>query len=504
MSHDFDVAIVGCGPVGATLAALLGQRGLRVVAIERGREIYPLPRAVVIDGEIVRMYQMLGLADSIAQASSPMRHFRYENEKHEVLLDWDLPADESGDQGWASAHMFHQPDVERLLRDKMAEFPAVELWDGHEVVGLEQTDDEVALTVRDLSRGATKRLTAAYTVGCDGGSSMVRKHMGVKFESLGPAQDWVVVDGVGPHKIDLEEGQMIGYCWPERPHLFLPTGNDRLRWEFLVRPEDDREEIESDAGIRRLIERFVDPDEVVLERRAVYTFLSLLAEHWRDRRIFLAGDAAHMQPPLRAQGLCSGIRDAVNLSWKLEAVFKGRAEEDLLDTYESERRAHSKAWIKLATDLAKIINTTDPQIAAARDAAMLAHPPEPVDDIPLLGPGLHGDEGPPAGKLSQQLVLEDGTRMDDVTGDRFLVAMAEGIEDGLPADSRELIADADQFHVLEPGSAQANEYLARHGDVKAIVVRPDRYILGVAADAEGLAAVLAKWSAKLCATGVKS
>jgi 3-(3-hydroxy-phenyl)propionate hydroxylase len=501
---DFDVAIVGCGPVGATLAALLGQRGLRVVAIERGTEIYPLPRAVVIDGEIVRMYQLLGLAEQIAQASTPMRSFRFENAKGEILMRGDMPDDTVGSQGWAATHMFHQPDIEQLLRHRIDELPTVELWADHEVESLQQDPERVTVSMRELTSGSPKSVTASYAIGCDGGRSLVRQQMGVKFESLGPAQDWVVVDAVGPHKMaDVALGEFVGYCWPERPHLFITTGNNRLRWEFLVRPDDDREYIESDAGIHGLIERFVDIEDVVLERRSIYTFLSLLAEHWRDGRIFLAGDAAHMQPPLQAQGLCSGIRDAVNLSWKLAAVMGGRADDRLLDTYESERRIHSKSWITIATDMAKIINTTDPEVAAARDAAMLAQPPEEPDVAPALGPGLHGEDGPPTGKLSEQLVLPDGTRLDDVTGNRFLVAMSAEVEAGLSSDGRALLADSESFHLLQSGSPAAVELLQRHGNVNALVVRPDRYVLGVAADSDRLDAILAKWAAHLRRSAVK-
>ncbi len=494
MAHDFDVAIVGCGPVGATLAIALGQQGIRAVAIERETSIHHLPRAVCFDGEILRMYQSLGLADGIAEVSVPMRGFRYENEQGQALLDWALPHDRTGAQAWGDTHMFHQPDVEAQLRDHMAQLPGVELWDGHEVTALEQDDDGVRITVGALPDGATRTITAAYAVGCDGAGSFVRKAIGSSYEQLGAEQDWLVVDGIQLRPLDHLPEFMTGYCWPSRPHIYVPMAYPRIRWELMVLPDDDRSVIGTVDGGYDLIERFVSRDDVRLERAAIYTFRSLLADHWRDRRVFLAGDAAHLQPPLRAQGLCSGVRDTINLAWKLVAVLRGEADDRLLDTYESERRAHARAWIEIATQLSDVINTTDPNVAAGRDAHMLANPMPYRNETPPLGPGLHGEAPPPAGLLSEQAVLADGSRLDDETGWRFLVAMTSEVDAGLSAAARAALADDRWFHVLEPGSDLAGELLARHGATGALVVRPDRYVLGVAEDAAGLEELLAGWA----------
>ncbi|MFZ1994925.1 MAG: bifunctional 3-(3-hydroxy-phenyl)propionate/3-hydroxycinnamic acid hydroxylase [Solirubrobacteraceae bacterium] len=496
METEFDVAIVGCGPVGATLAIALGQQGVRVVAIEREASIYHLPRAVCFDGEILRMYQTLGLADGIAAVSAPMHGFKYENEAGQALIDWPLPYDQTGSQGWGATYMFHQPDVERLLRDTMAALPTVELWDAHEVRSLEQDEDGVSLTVTDLSNDSRRSVTAAFAVGCDGGASFTRRAIDSTFETLGPTQDWVVVDAVKLRELDLPD-IMIGYCWPSRPHFFVPMRDPRLRWEMMVLPEDDRDRVGTPEGAYDLITRFATRDDVRIDRAAVYKFRSSLAERWRSGRVFLAGDAAHLQPPLRAQGLCSGVRDAINLSWKLAAVVAGEADDSLLDTYESERREHARAWINIATELSKVINTTDPQVAAGRDAHMLAHPIPYTDETPPLGPGLQGDAPPPAGVLSGQAMLEGGGRLDDETGWRFLVVMSPELEADLSDETRRTLADDRWFHVLAPHSTASVELRARHDDVPGVVVRPDRYLLGVAGDAAQLDALLGRWTAHL-------
>ena len=492
MSTDYDVAIVGCGPVGATVAALLGQAGMRVVAIERETEIYHLPRAVVFDDEIVRMYQKLGIAEGIADQSSPMRGFRYENHAGEVLLSW-VPKTLTTRQGWAHSHMFHQPDVEGLIRQRMAELPTVELLSGAEVESITQDDDAVTVSIRTLETDSAQQLTASYAIGCDGGNSMVRPAIGAEFETLGPSEDWVVIDGVTVGD-PWPDGPMVGYCWPEQPHMFLRMGHPRLRWEFMLMPGTDREIANTPEGAYELIERFGGPDRIEIARSAVYRFLSLLADSWRDRRIFLAGDAAHMQPPLRAQGLCSGIRDAVNLSWKLAAVWRGDASDALLDTYEAERRPHSEGWVRIAMGMAQVITTTDPEVAAARDKAMLANPIEVQDDSPSLGPGLQDEQGAPANRLSAQGLLEDGTRLDDITKERFLVAMTPEVAASMSEADRDVLADDNWFHVLEPDSVISQQVLAANDADGAVVVRPDRYVLGVASDAAGLGELLAKWT----------
>ncbi|HWH93663.1 MAG TPA: bifunctional 3-(3-hydroxy-phenyl)propionate/3-hydroxycinnamic acid hydroxylase [Baekduia sp.] len=501
MEHSFDVAIVGCGPVGATLAVALGQQGIRVVAIERETSIHHLPRAVCLDGEVMRMYQGLGLAEGITRVSSPMRSFRYENEAGDRLIDWDIPQGKAGDQGWPATHMFHQPDVERLLRDEIAALPSVTLLDGHEVRALDQDVDGTTLVVEDLGGKTSRTITAAYAVGCDGGPSFTRKAIGSRFETLGPEQDWVVIDGVVK---DIQRtwdgiptGCMVGYCWPSRPHFFVPINDTRVRWEFMVLPDDDLDVIGTPEGGFALIERFATRDEVTLERSAIYKFRSLLAERWRVERVFLAGDAAHLQPPLRAQGLCSGIRDAINLSWKLGAVLKGEANDSLLDTYEAERRAHARAWIEIATELSNIINTTDPAVAAGRDAHLLANPMEYSNPTPPLGPGLHAEVIAPAGFLSEQLIQDDGTRLDDVVGPRFLVAMTPDVHAALSEQTRSALADGTWFYVVDPAAPIAAELLARHGGHRALVVRPDRYVLGVADDATSLEDLVGRWTAHL-------
>ena len=233
-----------------------------------------------------------------------------------------------------------------------------------------------------------------------------------------------------------------------------------------------------------LVSRWVRPEDVELERAVVYTFHSLLADRWRDRRVLLAGDAVHLQPPFQGQGLCSGIRDAGNLWWKLGLVLDGDADEALLDTYQSEREPHAKAWIVEATAVGAIVQTTDPEVARERDARLLAGDRGALRPIaPRIGPGLQPEAPPPAGTLSVQPRLPDGTLLDDAAGDRFVVAAEPELLDGLDAGAAYVLADPAPL-------------LEAHGG-RAVVVRPDRYLLGVAETRDELAALLERLPERL-------
>jgi 3-(3-hydroxy-phenyl)propionate hydroxylase len=185
-------------------------------------------------------------------------------------------------------------------------------------------------------------------------------------------------------------------------------------------------------------------------------------------------------------------------------VLHGRAREELLDTYESERRAHAAAWIRIATEISEMMNTLDPEVAARRDEHMLAHPtPAAGTPTPPLGPGMHGDGEIPAPTAirAAQGVLADGTLLDDVTGWRFLVAAQPDILAELLGADRALLEDDALVHVFSEPRDAVRELLEQHGSHRALVVRPDRYVLGVADDGAGLHEVLGRWRA-FAVTGV--
>jgi 3-(3-hydroxy-phenyl)propionate hydroxylase len=194
-------------------------------------------------------------------------------------------------------------------------------------------------------------------------------------------------------------------------------------------------------------------------------------------------------PPFLGQGMCSGLRDAANLAWKLRDVIRGVAPDRLLDTYETERTEHVRAFIELAVELAGVIQTTDPEKARQRDHDLIANPTMLKPITPPLGPGLHGDAPPPAATRAAQPRLADGTRLDDRVGYRFAVLATARMVDALSSAARAGYAAADV--VVVPAGGEAESWLASLG-AEAVVIRPDRHILGVASTTAELDAVLAR------------
>jgi 3-(3-hydroxy-phenyl)propionate hydroxylase len=263
----------------------------------------------------------------------------------------------------------------------------------------------------------------------------------------------------------------------------------RHRWEFMLMPHDDAATITRSERVYELLRPWnIDPAKSTIERAVVYTFHSALSTRWRRGRLLLAGDAAHQMPPFLGQGMCSGLRDAANLAWKLRDVLIGDAPDALLDTYESERMEHVRAYIELAVELGSVIQTTDPQKARQRDNDLIANPTMLRPIAPPLGPGLHGDAPPPAARRAAQPRLDDGTLLDDPVGYRFAVLLSSRLADSMPAEMSARLEDIGIVLVTATGNAA--DYLEELR-VGAVVIRPDRYVLGVASTPEELAAVLA-------------
>src|SRR5215510_4699449 len=282
--------------------------------------------------------------------------------------------------------MFNQPALEALLARRAAEL-GVDVRRGVEVTAVDQGEGHVVVTGGDSST-----VTARYAVGCDGANSVVRRLADLPVEDLGFFYDWLIVDVIldEPRVFDPINLQI---CDPARPTTAVSGGPGRRRWEFMRLPHEPLDELGDETRAWELLAPWdVHPGNARLERHAVYTFNARYARRWRAGRLLLAGDAAHLMPPFAGQGMCSGLRDAANLAWKLDLVLAGRAPDSVLDTYHSERVPHVRAMIEFSMALGRVICVADPAEAAARDAAMTAAardgqaitPPPPV----ALGPGV--------------------------------------------------------------------------------------------------------------------
>jgi 3-(3-hydroxy-phenyl)propionate hydroxylase len=460
---EVDLVVIGFGPTGATLAGLAALRGLSVVVLDRDTEIFPLPRAVQCDHEVLRILQELGCADEVMAGSIVNDGLDFLAADREVLLSFSVPP--MAPTGWPTSVFFHQPTFEQILRRTVVEL-GVDVRLGHEVVGLDQDNAGVSATVAD---GTTVR--ARYAIGCDGARSMTRQMIDTPMHDTGFEEPWLVVDLILEADRPELPTRCLQVCDPTRPHTLVPMPSPRFRFEFMLLAGETAEEIQQPAVIEELLSRWIDPERVRIERAAVYTFHGLVAAAWRDRWVFLAGDAAHQTPPFLGQGMCAGMRDAANLAWKLAAVVRAGAPDALLDSYQIEREPHAQAVIDAAVGFGQLICMTDPAASAERDDAMLADrgtPGEAPNPIPPLheGPAI----GPGGGAPSAQPRV-GGVRMDDLIGSRFGLCVAVPLDPGSAAGRwwsvHGVVLDAETHPEISHLLAGA----------ASCAIRPDRYVL---------------------------
>lgn len=485
-----DVAIVGYGPAGATLANLLGQAGLSVLVIDREAGIYPLPRAIHFDGEVMRVFQSIGLraqVEAIARAGLEGMHF-VDAQGETLMVRGGTSA--HGPHGCATNYYFHQPQLEAVLRQGVARFAAVRVLLQHEVSAVHEEDQRVALDLADRVSGARSRVHARWVVGCDGARSLVRRTLGARMLDLGLQQDWLVFDMLLKDGAPQLPTYSVQHCDPERPKTWCNVTGRRRRWEIMVLPQDDRERIVEPEALWPLVSRWLKPEDAEIERAAIYTFRSQIAQGWRRGRLMIAGDAAHLTPPFLGQGMCAAIRDASNLAWKLVAVARGTADAALLDTYESERAPHVRAFIELAVRLGNIIQTLDPEEARSRDARLRAQPENFTFPAPRLGAGAWRGGHAVVARPFPQPRLGDGTLLDERVGNRCAVVGTERFLGSIPEPLKQSW-HASGLVLLDAGNNAALASWLKEADAQAVVVRPDRYVAGLVQDAAELASMIA-------------
>jgi 3-(3-hydroxy-phenyl)propionate hydroxylase len=361
LGQDTEVAIVGAGPVGLMIANLLGIAGVRVTVLERHRSLLGLPRAIAYDAATLRLFAQVGLFEQIAPGliqNPPVRHL---SARQVRLMAMDVPV--RGLFGHSALGTFYQPDLEKALLQGLSRLASVRVLLEHVVTGLDQNADGVELNISTPQ--GERQLCANFVIGCDGGTSAVRGMVGARLVGSTYTERWLVIDAlVKNHDVR----QITFHCDPRRPRVELPAVGERVRWEFMQLPGEQEEILKSDDTIRALVMQHTKYRAFEVERKAVYTFHARVADHWRRGRVFLAGDAAHMMPPFAGQGMNGGMRDAVNLSWKLVAVLRGQATDAILDTYEVERAPAVRKMVEVSRRLGSVIMPTTRIAAAARDS----------------------------------------------------------------------------------------------------------------------------------------
>ncbi len=497
-SNTVPVVIIGAGPTGVTAATLLAQCGVETLVLDRWADVYPQPRAVHLDDEVYRIVHRLGVADEFAKISRPALGLRLLDPAMTVLAEFQRDPAQTR-HGHPEANMFDQPEFEALLRTNLERYPTATLRGNVEVaeiVEIGQGRSQISYT--DRVDGTTHEVQADYVLGCDGANSLVRAHIGARMRDLNFEQRWLVVDVATTADLD-QWGGVHQLCDPRRAGTFMQIGDVRYRWEFRLLAGETADDFRTIGALRPLIAPWItgiDDEQLEVIRVADYTFRAKIADHWRRGNTFLLGDAAHLTPPFVGQGMCAGVRDAMNLAWKLAGVVNGTLRPDLLDTYEQERKPHARKMIGLALMVGRAM-TAGGQIGdlARRTLVPRMHllPGLRERVIDSKTPPLHRSAlvhrshlpGELAGTLCPNAVLPDGRRFDDEPGNGFTVVVDRPLR---PVERSLAESRGATVRIAEPGGELA-QWL-RRGRAHAAVVRPDYTVLCAGRDVQKVCAAL--------------
>jgi 3-(3-hydroxy-phenyl)propionate hydroxylase len=479
------VLIVGAGPTGVTAATLLAQYGVDCLVLNRWRGVYPQPRAVHMDDEVCRIVAQLGIAEQFATISRPALGLRLVDPTMHTLAEFRRDRTLSRN-GFPQANMFDQPDFEALLRANLHRYPRVRLQGGVEVTDIAAVGRRRSrVTFVDRADHSQHAVDADYVLGCDGANSIIRQHIGASMVDLKFNQRWLVVDIATDADLRQWEG-VHQVCDPNRAGTYMRIGDRRYRWEFRLGDQETAADFGTIDALLPLIRPWVadvPAAELELVRVAEYTFRAQLADSWRRDNVFLLGDAAHLTPPFIGQGMGAGLRDAMNLSWKLAGVLNGTLPESVLDSYPDERKPHARSMIVLALVVGLAMTAGGDVGSAIRRIV--------VPRMHLL-PGLRAkimDGATPAlhrsalvcrrrmprqlaGTLCPNPVVSQDQRLDTVLGTGFalLTLTTPGQPEMAVAEQRGAVV-----HIVEAGTELAT--WLRRGRATAAIVRPDRTVM---------------------------
>lgn len=500
MDNSYPVVIVGAGPVGVTAATLLAQYGIRSLILDRWAGVYPQPRAVHLDDEVYRILGRLGIADEFAAISRPGLGLRLLDPNLQVLAEFRRDPARSR-HGHPEANMFDQPVFEALLRANLTRHRNARLRGDAEVIDIaDLADGRSRIRFRDRRDNTEHTVDGDWVLGCDGANSLVRRHIGATMRNLRFEQRWLVIDVDAA--VHLRQwGGVHQVCNPQRAGTFMQVGDSRYRWEFRLLTGESADDFRTLAELRPLIGPWLGsaPDsDLRVIRVAEYTFRAQVADRWRRANSFLLGDAAHLTPPFIGQGLCAGLRDAMNLGWKLAGVINGHLPADALESYQRERKPHARAMIALALAIGHTMTAG----GRAGDALRRAVIPR-VHHIPGLAARLVDSTTPPlrgsafvdrgrtkrrrsiVGYLCPNAPTPDGARFDALAGTGFSIvtAIPPTPEQTSVIERRHAVA-----YYAEPASPLA-DWLAA-GNAQAAIIRPDFTVMRAGQDLSELCADL--------------
>ncbi|WP_213958859.1 bifunctional 3-(3-hydroxy-phenyl)propionate/3-hydroxycinnamic acid hydroxylase [Variovorax sp. dw_954] len=496
----FDVIQIGRGPVGMTSAALIAQAGHSVAIVEKHEGLYGHPRAGHIDHEIARLLESIDCAGPVLADAEAPDDYIWKNAQGEKLIEFAWGA--KGVSGYNADYMMFMPLIDSALAARLERDANVTTYFGWQAMDLIQHADHVELVMRRTrpSNGAGQlevssdeaRICGRFLVASDGANSPVRQQLAIEQQDLGFNERWLVVDARRKRELARFDPDCGQICDPRRPVTVLPLGKRHRRWEwYMFEGETPEAFSHPEKAWELLADQGVTPDDVEIVRQLPYVFSARLAERWRDGRVLLMGDAAHTMPPFMGQGMCSGIRDAANLSWKLDLVLRGLSNMDLLDSYEAERSPHVRDWTLISIESGKLPCTVDFSAAEERDARFRNGWQPPMPAFPKLDSGLlhresDGSLRAPVGDLAVQgrVLLRGAVSLLDSFSPKGKFALLSVVGDPMSmldahrrAKMEALGVYAYYIDAKMDVDGDYGAYFQRHG-VETILVRPDFYVFG--------------------------
>ncbi len=481
--REFDITIVGLGPAGGTLSNLLAMHGFSILILDREKSFYPLPRAVHFDDEIMRVFQTIGITKDFLKYTIINKGTKFVNSREKVILDWPRPK-KITDNGWYPSYRFHQPDLEKQLRKKLKKYKKVFIEQNSEVKKITNSKNHVDIVYTNTRNHKKYYVRSKYLVGCDGANSVTRKQMKTKMDNLGFTQKWAVVDLILKKKKNNLPDRTIQYSNPKQPATYCRNVGKRRRWEFAIKKNQSDKKVLSENYIWNFLKPWLNKSEAIIERKTIYQFESAIARKWRKGRIFIAGDAAHLMPPFMGQGMCAGIRDASNLAWKIATCLRVKHNDTFLNTYQTERSLNVKEYIETTMRMGEFVNAVE-SIQITDNIRSDNKGIKSMQSIrPKMGKGLGNLKDKNRGKIFPQFKLNKNRSLDDNFSKKGILILSTDIK--TKVSKNYTLVNSKKFKKL-------SVYL-KNINTKAVIVRPDRFILGSANSNQEINLLLKKYS----------
>ncbi|MEB6678768.1 bifunctional 3-(3-hydroxy-phenyl)propionate/3-hydroxycinnamic acid hydroxylase [Acinetobacter lwoffii] len=511
-NYTTEVAILGAGPVGLTIANYLSKQGVAVTIVEQLDSLIDYPRAIGIDDESLRTIQSLGLVDQVLPHTTPNHAMRFLTPKSRCFADIQPLTREFG---FSRRNAFIQPQVDNVLLQGLKQYKNTQVLFSRQLTQFSQDADGVTLNLQN-KEGDAETIRAQYLIACDGGNSYVRRNLGIAFEGETAPNQWIVID---LENDPLATPHIYLCCDPVRPYVSAALPHGIRRFEFMVMPGETQEELSKPENIAKLLSKVLpSTDGIEVIRQRVYTHNARIADKFRVDRILLAGDAAHIMPVWQGQGYNSGMRDAFNLAWKMALVVQGKAGPALLDSYQIERKDHAKAMIDLSVMAGHVLAPPKKWQGFVRDGIAYAlnyikpikqyllemrfKPMPKYHDGALLS---NGAKNSPVGKMfiqpQVQLASGETVLLDEVIGNDFAI-IAWGVDPkwGLSSETLQQWKSLGvKFIQVIPAVQLQNSQRKQYEDVitigdigtdirswfgntsdSVVILRPDRFVAALA------------------------